>query len=74
MRAASGTPEGLLGRTELPRLDAGARVTVAVPLTPAAERALRSRGGQLRLAVTVTARDATGAMSLTRRTIVLADR
>jgi hypothetical protein len=74
LRAESGTPEGLLGRADLPRLDAGSRVPVAVPLTQGAERALRGRGAQLRVAVTVTARDATGATSLTRRTIVLADR
>ncbi|MEA2241586.1 MAG: hypothetical protein QOD24_1142 [Solirubrobacteraceae bacterium] len=74
LRAASGTPEGVLGRADLPRLDAGSRVPIAVPLTQAAERALRGRGGQLRLVVTVTARDASGAMSLTRRTIVVADR
>jgi hypothetical protein len=74
LRAVGGTPEGVLGRTDLPRLDAGSRVPVAVPLTQAAERALRGRGGQLRVAVTVTARDASGATSLTRRTIVVADR
>jgi hypothetical protein len=74
LRAAGGTPEGVLGRADLPRLDAGSRVPVDVPLTQAGERALRGRGGQLRVAVTVTARDASGATSLTRRTIVVADR
>jgi hemolysin type calcium-binding protein len=74
LRAASGTPEGLLGRADLPRLDGGSRVPVAVTLMRAADRALRSRGGQLRVAVTVTARDASGVTSLTRRTILLADR
>jgi hypothetical protein len=75
LRAASGSPEGLLGRADLPRLDAASRVPVAVPLTRVADRALRSsRGGELGVAVTVTARDASGATSLTRRTILLADR
>jgi hypothetical protein len=74
LRAASGTPEGLLGRADLPRLGGGSRVPVAVTLTRAADRALRSRGGQLRVAVTVTALDASGATSLTRRTILVADR
>jgi Ca2+-binding RTX toxin-like protein len=74
VRAAGGAPEGVLGRTDLPRLDAGSRVAVAVPLKQTAERALRDRGGQLRLVVTVTVRDARGATSLTRRTIAIADR
>jgi hypothetical protein len=75
LRAASGAPEGLLGRVDLPRVDAGSRVPVAVPLTHGADRALRSsRGGELRVAVTVTARDASGATSLTRRTILVTDR
>jgi Ca2+-binding RTX toxin-like protein len=75
LRAASGTPEGLLGRADLPRVDTGSRVPVAVKLARAADRALRnSRGGELRVVVTVTARDAGGATSLTRRTIQLAER
>jgi Ca2+-binding RTX toxin-like protein len=75
LRAASGTPEGLLGRADLPRVDSGSRVPVAVKLARAADSALRnSRGGELRVVVTVTARDAGGATSLTRRTIQLAER
>jgi Ca2+-binding RTX toxin-like protein len=75
LRAASGTPEGLLGRADLPRVDSGSRVPVAVKLAPAADRVLRNgRGGELRVVVTVTARDAGGATSLTRRTIQLAER
>jgi hypothetical protein len=72
LRAAGGEPEGLLGRAELPRLDAGALARVAVPLTRTARRALRRRGGALRVAVTVTARDAAGAVSLTRRALAVA--
>jgi Ca2+-binding RTX toxin-like protein len=72
LRAADGTPEGLLGRSELPRLDAGSLAKVSVALTPAAHRALRRRGGELRVTITVTAQDASTAVSLTRRTIVLA--
>ena len=72
LRAANGMPDGLLGRARLPRIDAGSRVPVAVTLTPTADRALRSRGGELRVTVTVTARDAGQATSLTRRTILIA--
>jgi hypothetical protein len=72
LRAAGGTPEGLLGRAELPRLDGGSLAKVSVALTPIARRALRRRGGDLRVTVTVTAQDASAAVSLTRRTIVLA--
>jgi hypothetical protein len=72
LRAAGGAPEGVLGRGALPRLDGGLLTTVAVALTRTARRALRRGGGELRVVATVTARDAGGAVSLTRRTIVLA--
>jgi hypothetical protein len=74
LRAASGTPEGLLGSADLPRLDGGARAAVAVSLTRAAREVLRRRGGRLRVAVTVTAQDARGTVSLTRRTILVTAR
>jgi Ca2+-binding RTX toxin-like protein len=73
LRAADGTPEGVLGRGELPRIDGGSLRKVSVPLTRIARRELRRRGGELRVTVTVTAQDASAAVSLTRRTIVLAD-
>jgi Ca2+-binding RTX toxin-like protein len=72
LRAADGTPEGVLGRGPLPRLDGGSLAKASVALTRTALRALRRRGGELRVTVTVTAQDASGAVSLTRRTIVLA--
>ena len=72
LRAAGGTPEGVLGRGELPRLDGGGTARVSVALTRTARRALRRRGADLRVTVTVTAQDETGAVSLTRRAIVLA--
>jgi Ca2+-binding RTX toxin-like protein len=72
LRAAGGVPEGLLGRGELPRLSGGSLAKVSVALTQAARRALRRRGGELPVTVTVTARDAGGAVSLTRRTLTLA--
>lgn len=71
LRAARGVPEGLLGRGPLPRLGGGSLAKVSVVLTRAARRALRRREGELPVTVTVTARDAGGAVSLTRRTIAL---
>ena len=72
LRAADGTPEGLLGRAELPHLEGGSLAKVSVALTQAARRTLRRRGGELPVTVTVTAQDGSTAVSLTRRTIVLA--
>lgn len=72
LRAARGAPEGVLGRATLPRLDAGGLARVAVPLTRTARRALRRRHGALRVVVTVTAQDAAGPVSLTRRTLLVA--
>jgi Ca2+-binding RTX toxin-like protein len=72
LRAAGGVPEGVLGRGALPRLNGGSLAKVSVTLTRAARRALLRGGGELRVVATVTARDAGGAVSLTRRTIVLA--